>query len=613
MTDGDFWEPIPEDLTPRSISGLVTALRGVMLNKQLTKSDAYEYVKLAGRMPQDEAAFRELLELLSDKRSGAGVDKTVLRGVYHSILKDVANGGLTYANGYDISEDIVDFHSSRLGEAAQDAENIFVKKMVNVFDYGGALIRLEITDDLMSRSKRVIQRPISVDMMYEMMLRYIMWTGFDEDRGASIAKKPDKEIARIMTSRSDAWPYRRLTGVTRVPYFDIHTGEVRNIWGHDEKTGLYIASDVKYQPTAGGARSALKWLTGLLQETAYDGEESKAATLAGIMTAVLRPSFQLTPGWVVSAHEAGSGKSALQTVAGILCTGDVISVLSYGNADEFEKRLTGAILGGDSLVMVDNWNGVVKSELLAQIVSQKVLGLRRLGGSEMSRVANTAFTMLNGNNIEIEGEQRRRWMVTYLDPGMERPEGRQFKFDLFAETKKYRNELVSAILTMVSDYVKSGACWGVTGGWSRADALVGFTEWDRVVRGCLRWLGVGDCLATGERVRSEDTTHNTGLEMLEELELWSKGLPGDRRIRTNVLGQNEWRVSDLMEAIMGQQASKELRSTVRDVADRGGHINERMLGNYLTKKLAGQIKNGKVLKYRKIDGSSVYHVGRPEQ
>lgn len=489
---------------------------------------------------------------------------------------------------------IIQWANSDLISAVIEAEKTLVRLMISLFDYGGKLVRLE---DNYRGDVRL--RLFTEAMMYELMWRTMSWESFDADKGCFVAKKPPKDIASMMLVRNDVWPYRKLRGITQVPLFRLDTGEIigcDGVHGYDEVTGIYIASDIEIV-NVGSAQEALNGLQWLLRETAYDGNESKASTLAGIMTVVLRASLPLAPGWVVIAHEAASGKSALQEVAAILATGSKPYVLAHGGReDEFNKVLNAALLEGRSIIMVDNFNGVIRGELLAQAVSQERLGLRVLGKGEIVPVTNLHSIMFNGNNSELEGEQRRRYIVTYLNPGMENLEEYKYSFDIFDCAKKYRNQLISSIFTIVSAYYSSGTR-------IKVNELSGFPHWNRLVRESLIWLGLADPLSTGKRAREEDTKEQQKVLMLEELYVWATTTWAvERKSGNHIIQPGEFLTKELTDALLSQSLPQGLKDVVRDVAEERGFINNKKLGHFIGKELTGIVRNGKVLERRYANG-----------
>ena len=81
-----------------------------------------------------------------------------------------------------------------------------------------------------------------------------------------------------------------------------------------------------------------------------------------------------------------------------------IPVIAAGNEEETEKRLASVLLTGQPLISIDNVNGELKGEFLAQAIEQQYLDLRPLGASKIVRVeAGSTTIFCTGNNITIAG------------------------------------------------------------------------------------------------------------------------------------------------------------------------------------------------------------------
>ncbi len=124
-----------------------------------------------------------------------------------------------------------------------------------------------------------------------------------------------------------------------------------------------------------------------------------------------------------TAPVAGSGKSYLWDLSAAISAGQRrIPVIAAGDEAELEKRLVGVMLSGQPLVSIDNLNGELKSDFLAQVIEQQILDLRPLGQSPLSCVETGGLTCYcTGNNITIVGDLCRRTITAELDAKLENP------------------------------------------------------------------------------------------------------------------------------------------------------------------------------------------------
>ncbi len=94
---------------------------------------------------------------------------------------------------------------------------------------------------------------------------------------------------------------------------------------------------------------------------------------------------------------------------------------------ETDKVLGAKLLGGSSIVLIDNVDHPLSSALLAQMMTEGSLDIRVLGQSRSVTVPNNFTVLINGNNLALLGDLPRRVLRCRLDPGVERPELRRFE------------------------------------------------------------------------------------------------------------------------------------------------------------------------------------------
>ena len=212
------------------------------------------------------------------------------------------------------------------------------------------------------------------------------------------------------------------------------------------------------QPTRDDALRALALLEDLVCESPFEDEASKSVALSGLITPVVRGAMPVAPMHASSAPTAGTGKSFLWDLVAAISIGQRrIPVISAGNVEETEKRLAGVILTGQPLVSIDNVNGELKGDFLAQAIEQHYLDVRPLGGSKIVRVeAGSTTIFATGNNITIVGDLCRRTITSRLDAQLENPQLRQFKNDPIQTILNDRGKYIAACLTICRAYIVAG-------------------------------------------------------------------------------------------------------------------------------------------------------------
>jgi putative DNA primase/helicase len=290
--------------------------------------------------------------------------------------------------------------------------------------------------------------------------------------------------------------------------------------GYDPTTGLLLVNpppmpSIPERPTRHDAEAAVQVLEDLLNEFPFVDEASRSVALSALITPVVRAAMPFVPIHVVTAPIAGSGKSFLNDVVAVVAIGDYCPVLSAGaNNEETEKRLHGAVLSGQPLIALDNLNGVLRGDFLSQMLTQRLLQVRRLGSTGNLQVRNTATILANGNNIEIEGDMVRRSIQCALDPQVEDPTTRQFRRNPVKMVLADRGKYVAAALIVVRAHLVAGAP-----GAESVGPYAGFEDWSRLVRGALVSLGRADPVATQQTLHVADPAV-VALDLV--MEAWAK-------------------------------------------------------------------------------------------
>lgn len=351
-----------------------------------------------------------------------------------------------------------------LDEVGERAEEI------GVYKRGGLLVELHVVDANqkkggMARQKgALVIRPMTTASVCRSFAKVVAITRYDARKNDDKVVDFPKSLAEAILSLPD-WPQiPELLGATEAAILDLDGREYSEPGYHPE-IRLYLATKGKLKPAPGvqgraTGTAGIKKLRHLLRAFPFKSESDKAAALAAIMTALLRRLLPAAPFFAISAPTAGTGKSLLAEVVGILLTSRKPPMLSMGSDEaEFEKRLAGALLEGDPMVVIDNITRPFGNEpALNQACTQETLRVRILGGSSMSNVPTNALLVATGNNLAIVGDLKRRTCLIQLDAGVERPELRvDIDFDVLVEAARDRDTLIRAALDISKSYLEAGA------------------------------------------------------------------------------------------------------------------------------------------------------------
>lgn len=197
----------------------------------------------------------------------------------------------------------------------------------------------------------------------------------------------------------------------------------------------------------------------LLVDFPFETDESKANMIALLATPVLRlivpPPYPL---FIMNAHQAGSGKTLLATIAGILHGGVHRPELPQ-NDEELRKQVSGILAATTAPVVIwDNATAIIKSPILASLLTTASWNDRLLGHNKDISARNDRVWLTTGNNVDIGGDMARRCYWVSLDPQHPQPEKRtDFQEpDLERYVERERGRILTALLVLARRWVQDG-------------------------------------------------------------------------------------------------------------------------------------------------------------
>jgi putative DNA primase/helicase len=113
----------------------------------------------------------------------------------------------------------------------------------------------------------------------------------------------------------------------------------------------------------------------------------------------------------------------------------------------------------------------------------------------------------NGNNARLYGDMTRRTVLSKLDPKLENPETRSFKYNPVKLIMDNRAAYIGAILTIAHAYLQSGDK-------VRCQPLASYGQWSTFVREPLLWLNEQDPIVSMEEMRNLDPVRNNARELI---------------------------------------------------------------------------------------------------
>lgn len=406
--------------------------------------------------------------------------------------------------------------------------------------------------------------------LVETLTRHANFVKHDGRAGDFVPCDCPVEVARmILASKGHGWTMPRLRAVISAPTLR-PDGSLIDKAGYDADTGLLLVGDrlwrqVPEAPSKRDAVAALDVLSEPINALPFVANSDRAAALALLITAVMRPALKTAPMFAVTAPAAGTGKSLVIDIAATMATGRKAAVVTpTPDEAELEKRIGATALAGDQIISIDNVTHILKSDQLCQMLTQEEVQVRVLGASKNVRIPSTSLICATGNNLSIYGDLNRRTIRIRLDAKCEKPDERRFNFDATGLALRKRAELVAAALTIVRAYLSAGAP-------APAPPMGSFEDWSDTVRSALVWLGMWDCRGDIDALRADDP------EKTELAEIIAAMPPG--RFTTR----------EIANMVAVDQA---MRDTLETFVGRGGVFSSKRFGRYLLR-FAGTVIGGR--------------------
>lgn len=479
----------------------------------------------------------------------------------------------------------------------------------DIFQRGGRLVRTVRTSE--SSAARGLRRsagalviaPVTADWLRLDLARKADFTKFDGRTNAWRAKDCPLEVAAAIIANAGAWPFPVLAGVVTAPTLR-PDGSVIEAPGYDAATGLYLELDEKFpsvpqNPTFELAQRALTLLRKPIKEFPFTCPEHESVALSAMVTAICRPAMRTAPAHGFSAPTMASGKSLLGDVAAMAATGRSAAAMSAApSPEEEQKRVLALLAEGEPVVMLDNVETALGSDVLCTVLTQATLKGRILGESRTITVPTNYTTwLISGNNLQIVGDLSTRVLLCRLDPHCEHPEDRAFAVNLHEWVPANRPALVVAALTLLRGYIHAGRPA------QPFKRLGRFEDWSDLVRSALVWAGMPDPVLTRSEVQAADPI-KAALGAL--LSSWHREFRATPVSVATLVHQAKQRAG-------GYSGNPALINAIEEIASTpGGDINARRLGKWLGK-YAGRVEGGHVLE-RAGDGSSaIWRVRALEQ
>lgn len=349
-------------------------------------------------------------------------------------------------------------------------------------------------------------RPLRAASLRPMLVQAVDFHRYDVRQNDWIPCGPPPAVGEALLAAPDTTAARPLAGVTSMPLLR-RDGSIRTEPGYDAASGMFVFEPppmppIPDRPNRAEALAAVhridqNILAGFPFADEMPGFEyespSRSAALSGLLTPVARSAIRgAVPMHLTTAPEAGSGKTYYDELVSILATGETAYPMAAGvTPEETEKRLVGDLLSGAAIVIIDNWNGDIMGDVLAQASSSDGLSLRALGSSDKHLITNKVCVYINGINPTLGSREfERRIIHIRLEANTETPWLQEFPSKPKAVLMADRGRYVADALTVIRYAIQNNT--------RPAKPYAAYEGWDLMVRGVLMDLGYRDPVESQE-------------------------------------------------------------------------------------------------------------------
>jgi hypothetical protein len=225
----------------------------------------------------------------------------------------------------------------------------------------------------------------------------------------------------------------------------------------------------------------------------------RANTIGVLLTFVLRLVIDgALPILMIDATIRGSGKSLLAMIIGLIVLGHTPPMTTSPEGrecGEWRKRITGFLLEGKPMVVIDNATFSIESAELCAVVTTPKFSDRLLGTNTTVEMDSSCLWIFTGNALHPVGDIVRRCIWIRLDPKRSDPERRTgFRHkDLMEWVLQHRADLIRSLLILGRWWVLKGSPLSTT-----VKPLGNFTRWAQVIGGVLESAGIPGFLGASE-------------------------------------------------------------------------------------------------------------------
>lgn len=386
----------------------------------------------------------------------------------------------------------------------------YLGRLENVFCRGGSLVRVVVDASTVEAAQRGTTT-LSISPMTPANLRELITeavTLVEETTEGVVARRPPNWLVYAILERGQWDGVRPLAGIVRAPVLR-PDGTVLEQPGYDPTTHLLYAPErsftpIPQAPTQADAVAACQVLLELVVDFPFASPEALAGWAGIPLTLLAQYAYSgPAPAFILDSPTPASGKGLAGKAGAEVGTAETpVPTPEPGSEEEERKRITGVVMAGKRVYMLDNLTHPFGSGAADALLTSTEWQDRRLGSNVIFTGEARLVWLVTGNNVEFRRRDTMRRVVHIrLEPREENPETRQgFRYpDLLGHVRRSLDRYTWAALTMLRAFAVAGfpsvglQPWGSFEGWSR------------IVRGCLVWCGLADPAKAREELTRADT------------------------------------------------------------------------------------------------------------
>jgi len=470
-----------------------------------------------------------------------------------------------------------------------DAAEMVLASRGRHYQAGGLIV--SIATDPVTGDPSIV--PLSTPALTKEMSAAASWEKFDGRVDDWVRCDPPTRHIGILSDAKAFHHLPPLAGVARQPYFRECDGQLVTQTGYDkasQRFGVFNPQQFSIsEPTLEEAKAALTRLEDLLTEFHFVSSTDKAAAMAAIFTATVRPTLRLAPAFHVRAPVFGSGKSYLCDLIGSFAGPGNNSKVSYPTtSEEATKTILALLMTGPAVIEFDDmdtdWipHGTIKRMLTSDQITDRILGV-----SKTATVSTRTLFLGSGNNVGPVRDLLRRVVTIHIDPRTATPATLDYRANPLEKVRANRGSYVASVLTIINAWFKAGSPH------SDHQTIVTFDgRWSECCRYPLMWLGYPDPATSLIDQVKHDPDADALCGLMRE---WHKAF-GLSPITVR---------KAVVSAINGHP---DLLDAMREFpVEERGEINRSKLG-WLLKKNANRIVNGFEFQKAEADGRTAWRI-----